>query len=405
MKIALILGSLFFCLPTFASKLMPYVYLTFENEDTSRSLTVNFMTPAHSDPSYVYLGTKSGRGNPSNYSSKVLGKTGHIDDLPRTYHHVSLKNLSPNTTYYFIVGDPLIGYSQEFKFRTLPDDDRPIKVLSGGDMGTNKRIIEVSRAAMEEEPDIILIGGDISYANGKTKEIKKWDDWFDLMMEVMISPRGFLTPIIVAIGNHEVTTGVALPWAKAPFYEQLFAQNQGKSFFVRQLGSHTSLIVLDTGHMNSHDSQKEFIEQSLQKAQSREHRLALYHVPLYPNHRSEGDILSSSGRSSWLELFDKYHLTAAFENHDHTLKRTHILRDHQIATKGTVYVGDGCWGKNGRSSNPQRWYLKKADSKTHVWIAEVSSSSIEFKALGLRGEILDNFVLSNSPRKTSVQEL
>ena len=162
---------------------------------------------------------------------------------------------------------------------------------------------------------------------------------------------------IVAIGNHEVTTGIALPWGQAPFYEQIFAQENGKTFFTRNLGKNATLLVLDSGHMKTHSQQNDFIEDQLLIHKDTPHRLALYHAPLYPNHRDEFDALANAGKNNWLSLFDKHQLTSAFENHDHTLKRTHILKENSIADKGTVYVGDGCWGKNGRKSNPQKWYL------------------------------------------------
>ena len=42
-----------------------------------------------------------------------------------------------------------------------------------------------------------------------------------------------------------------------------------------------------------------------------------------------------------MPLFDNYHLTAAFEHHDHAFKRTHLLRANQTDPGGTLYLGDG----------------------------------------------------------------
>lgn len=42
-------------------------------------------------------------------------------------------------------------------------------------------------------------------------------------------------------------------------------------------------------------------------------------------------------------LFEEYELTAAFENHDHTYKRTHRIRDGWWIPRGVLYLGDGAW--------------------------------------------------------------
>lgn len=345
-----------------AQELRPY--LTFEEVDTSQSITVNFITEGRHKVSRVYYDTESQAGFSQNYRYQVEGRQGRIASIDKTFHHVKLDHLTPNQEYYFVIGDSELGFSKEYKFKTLTNDDSPIRLVVGGDMGTNRRISEVSQFSIQEEPQVILIGGDIAYANGKTGNVKEWEDWFDQIHQVMNTPQGFLVPLIVAIGNHEVTTGIALPWSKAPFYQEVFAQNDGKTFFVRRLGSLAVLLVLDSGHLVSHGKQRGFIQQTLAEYQNWPHRLALYHAPLYPSHRAEDDFLSSAGRDNWLELFDRYHLTASFEHHDHTLKRSRILAHHQVSTKGTLYVGDGCWGKEARSADPKRWYLKRLKKRT-----------------------------------------
>ncbi|MCB0355803.1 MAG: metallophosphoesterase family protein [Bdellovibrionales bacterium] len=394
------------CTNAIAQQLLPYVYLTFEEVSTSHSVTVNFMTDGKSSPSHVSYWQYSEIKGSSTNKIQVMSRVGKIDKVKRSFHHAKLDNLSADTTYYFIVGDDQIGFSQQYKFRTLPEDNSPITIVAGGDMGTSDKVSHVPQYAMTLEPHVLLIGGDLAYADGKTQKIDLWDQWFEQMVKVMITPNGYLVPLIVAIGNHEVTTGVALPWAKAPFYTELFAQDNGNSFFTRELGQNAMLLVLDSGHLNTHESQKNFIKKELKKYQDLPHRLALYHAPLYPNHRSENDFLATSGRNHWLSVFDKYFLTVAFENHDHSLKRSKILKQHAVSQQGTLYLGDGCWGKGDRQSNPQKWYLEKAYSENHVWSAEIQTQYIDFMATaGREGQLYDYFRLQNTSSKTIVKEL
>ena len=295
-----------------AQSLLPYVYLTFEEEDTSSSITINFMTTGKSEPSYAYIDSRP-QDQLSQFNQQVESRTGKVKGVGKTYHHVKIDNLAPNTTYYFYVGDQNIGFSEFYKFKTLPNDNTPIKVLQGGDMGPGRDIVDVAESAVWDSPHVILIGGDIAYANGKAKNEDRWVKWFENMNDIMITPDGYLLPLIVALGNHETTVGAA-PFGKNPFYKELFPQNNGKSYFVRLLGAHTMLLVLDSGHIKKHKKQRDFIEESFERFADRTNRLAMYHAPLYPNHRGPNDYFARKGRKYWLKLFDKHELTAAFEN-------------------------------------------------------------------------------------------
>lgn len=397
-----------FCLASFclsAQSLLPHLYLTFEEENTSRSITVNFHSYGSNKDSLVYFGKKSAKGISSQYDFKVEGRTSRLKKVDKTFHHVKLDGLTPNTTYYFIAGSEKLGFTKEYKFKTLPEDDSPIRIVSGGDMGTSSLIGDVSESAVSVRPDVILIGGDISYANAKIENHETWDKWFYQMRRVIMTSDDYIIPMIVAVGNHETTTGFALPFTKAPFYTKFFPQANGKTYFLKHLGQNTVLLVLDSGHVKSHRQQRGFIKRALSKYQDIPYRLALYHAPLYPNHRSFSDILSNLGRTFWLELFDKYNLTAAFENHDHTLKRTKVLKGDKVVDKGTVYVGDGCWGKNPREAHPDRWYLEKGIEASHVWSLNITNDNLEFLASGVNGEVFDHFTLKNSLTNTQITEL
>ena len=62
------------------------------------------------------------RGNPHHvcamYSNVLVYDV--ILDYETFHHHVVIGPLTPDTTYYYKVGDGDGGYSQEFKFRSAP---------------------------------------------------------------------------------------------------------------------------------------------------------------------------------------------------------------------------------------------------------------------------------------------
>lgn len=386
--------------------MLPHVYLTFEEENTSTSITINFMALGVGEKSSAYFDEVSRQGIVKDYQNTVEGRVEYIKGVDKTYHHVKLNNLKPNTTYYFAVGDEKIGFSPEFQFKTLPEDDSEIRLLIGGDMSASSKIIETAESAMSNEPHAIVVGGDIAYANGKVSNEKSWMAWFEKMDNIMFTPTGRLVPLVFAIGNHETSIGSALPGNKVPFFFTLFPQNaERSSYFVKTFGAHTVLLILDSGHVVTHKKQETFVKEQMQRFANKKFKIAAYHAPLYPNYREYSGTWAANGRKYWMKYFDQYNLDAAFEHHDHSLKRTKILRGDKVTEKGTVYFGDGCWGKTGRGANPEKWYLEKATADTHVWYTVIGKESMTMKALGKDGEVYDHVKLTQTPEKTFVEDL
>lgn len=403
LKTFLVFLSLIFSIQILAGALQKPVYLTFEREDTSTSVTVNYMNLGKGAGGFVYYDTVS-RTKPEEYQFKKRGRTETIKGVDKTYNHALLENLVPGQTYYFRVGDDQMGFSKEYKMRMIPNDGTSLKMIVGGDMSTDPSIVDTSLSSTAKEPHVIIIGGDIAYANGKIENEPKWMKWFEKMEEIMITPKGYLVPLILAIGNHENTIGTVLPGNKAPFFFKLFPQNGTKAYFKRRLGANAGLIVLDSGHHTLHRKQVDFLEEALKSYQNLTHKMAAYHAPMYPNHRSHSGVWARRGRKYWQPLFDKYKLTVAFEHHDHTLKRTYVIKDDKISDQGTVYVGDGCWGKGSREIN-EKWYLKTSTADTHVWRVEVGKSRLDLMATGKDDQVFDHFLLENKKNKTIVQEV
>jgi len=223
------------------------------------------------------------------------------------------------------------------------------------------------------------------------------------MEGIMLTPSGYLVPLILAIGNHETSFGRAFFGNRVPFFFKLFPQNGKKAYFKRRLGKYAGLIILDSGHHTTHRKQVKFLESALNSYKDLPHRMAAYHAPLYPNNRNYMDMWAKRGRKYWQPLFDKYRLSVAFEHHDHTLKRTFVIKHDWLSDQGTVYVGDGCWGKGAREFK-QKWYLKKSSGDKHVWNAEILENSLNLEASGEKGEVFDKFSIENFLEKTIVRD-
>lgn len=402
-----------------------HCYLTWQG-DTSTTMTVNYHAAPGRNQSVVYYDTVSRGGSPSAYAFSAVGASHRIPGLDlffgaqRDVHVVELTELDPGTTYYFVAGDPGTGYTQEKMFRTIPASDA-VNFVTGGDMGTGDVVRDLLSYAALESPYFALIGGDIAYADGKAREWGEWEKWLDNWEAGMVTPEGYTVPMILAIGNHEAAGGFGqfiAPKAAAPFYFGYFAQDgsgfapQRRAYFDRWIGDTCRLFVMDTGHVTPlMGAQKTWLEAELAATPSDVLTFALYHVPMYPAHRGFAPpSVSSLVRNAWRPLFDQYGLTAAFENHDHVQKRTKRLKNDEPDPNGTLYIGDGCFGRSPREGaqamdleDPDELmnlglsesYLAAWNSRRHFWAVDIAAdaSTVEFSAIDADGVMFDSYTL------------
>lgn len=370
-----------------------HVYLTWQG-DTSTTITVSFHTPVVRGASLVRFDTVSRGGDPTQYAFEAEGESHRLVGLlaPRKIHHVELTGLEPGRVYFFVAGNDINGFSEERKFRTIPDGGEAIRFVVGGDMGVNPRIRPLLTQAANLDPMFALVGGDIAYADGSIFKYEAWDVWLQNWNDLMVTSDGLMIPMVLAIGNHEVLGSFLQPPEHAPFYFGYFPQEPRRSFFSRTFGDNIVLFVLDTGHVALHGAQSPWLIQEMANFAAVPHKFALYHVPLYPSFRAFDDPLSVLGRFFWLPIFDEFGLTAAFENHDHTHKRTKPLRNNAVDPEGTVYFGDGGWGRSPRPvGETLRWYEETASSVNHFWLVEVDGEDVLYQAINGEGEVFDEY--------------
>eukprot|EP01125_Pyxidicula_operculata_P006383 TRINITY_DN2219_c0_g1_i1.p1 TRINITY_DN2219_c0_g1~~TRINITY_DN2219_c0_g1_i1.p1 ORF type:complete len:148 (-),score=35.39 TRINITY_DN2219_c0_g1_i1:20-463(-) len=141
----------------------------------------------------------------------------------------------------------------------------------------------------------------------------------------------------------------------------------------------------------SDEEQKEWLELTLKKDEKIENKLALYHIPLYPSNRPFDADPSVHLRASWGKIFDKNHIKVAFENHDHTYKRSKPLYNNEVNVNGTVYVGDGAFGVKSRlaSNSSERFYIEKYQNDSFFLIVDVLKGGVNISAVNIEGKVFD----------------
>ena len=194
--------------------------------DTGTTLTVNFQTfTAVEHRARVYWDTVSRDGVVEDYRHRLDCDTTTIPGLDdRFVHRAELTDLAPGGVVHLVVGDPQRGISREYRVRTIPHDGRPLRCVTGRDMGTEARTRQLLRHAARTDPDFVLIGGDVAYGNGRPEHVDRWDTWLTYWCEEMVRSDGCSIPLVLAIGNHEVDGSYGQSQDHAPFYFGLFGQ-------------------------------------------------------------------------------------------------------------------------------------------------------------------------------------
>lgn len=418
--------SLLFLAVTLLYADIKHVYVTWE-DDPCTSLTINIhATTSELEVAY----DMEPQLTFDDYQNKYeLTGEGFVD---RYIYHLTINHLKPGKLYFFhIKGD------KHYKVKTAPD--KPFyRFIFGGDCEVTDKAEALLMEVAKWDPTAIIFGGDYGRRIHTINDIDKWDEWFDLYLNHLYTPDGCLIPMILAIGNHDVFGEFFQAPDRAPFYYTFFHQTPThKSYFSKTFGKHVAITILDSGHTENYDGeQKKFLSETLEKHKDYPLHFAAYHIPIYPSvrftksntffqiahnilslqgqgHRSPAILLTQAelGRKHWVPLFDAYKLTAAFEHHDQTLKRTKPLKNSEPMKDGTIYLGDGGFGPEDQYT-PIQGYLQPYFAKTlsHIpffWVVDCTEKKVKYRAINHLGNVIDETshkvekCLQNSPLESS----
>lgn len=319
------------------------------------------------------------------------------EDQPYYVHRAFLTDLSPGTRYRFAIE----GYSEDHLFTTMPSTlASPLSFVVGGDTNLSDLSLfdETNEQAALQNPSFVVIGGDLACAasnNLKKKEdCSRWLAWLSHWSHTMKTTDGTIIPLLVTIGNHEVKGGYGQTPEQAPFFYHLFASPGKQGYTVLRFGHYLSIYLLDSGHTHpAGGAQSQWLANEMSKDIFILHRIAVYHVPAYPNVRPYRNSYSSSVRRHFVPVFDSCRLHIAFENHDHAYKRTHPLLCDRVDPRGVVYIGNGAWGTKARAPKKASHtsYLKKAVRARQFCTVTLSAEARDVTAITADGSIIDHF--------------
>ncbi len=291
-------------------------------------------------------------------------------------HFVRLKNLQPNTKYYFIIKDSE-SKSKRYWFQTAPDNSyERLSILAGGDSRNNRKGRQNANILVAKlRPHCVVFGGDMTGLD-ITREWKKWfDDW-----QMTIAKDGRMTPIIAARGNHERSNQTLVDLFDVPNKEVHYALNLGGDL----VRIYTLNTMIATG-----GNQRKWLENDLKNNTDAIWKMAQYHHPMRPHTAKKAE--GQRHYKSWAKLFYAYQVKLVVECDAHLCKTTYPIRPtyekgHDEGFKrddirGTTYIGEGCWGAPIRPADDAKKWTRAIGSFNQIKWVFINKEEIKIRTV------------------------
>jgi hypothetical protein len=373
------------------------LHLNWNSDEVSTTMVVTWKTTTSEAGNTVLYDTESKGGNPALYTHSAEGVAHTIEELEGYIHDVKLQGLSPGTTYYFICGGETGGYSDERKFRTVPENPEHIRFVVGGDWrkgsidfpwGRN----EISRLMVTHDPYFVINIGDFVE---KAFSVSEWDDCCDHIQEAWIDTQGYTIPIIPIIGNHEVGTENEFEETKedARFYYEYFNLPGIESWYSLSITPYLHLVALDSETYTGKNSEQYiWADIALNMAEDITWKMVGFHRPAY-------DPRGKGNSEYFLPLFDKYHVDIVVNGDVHLYERLQPMNPSVSKGRyfpfeeGTVHVVTGGWGAPLSTHYPLWWNACGPISTYNFTVFDVYPDVLYMKAIDVNGNVIDELAI------------
>lgn len=316
-------------------------------------------------------------------------------------HSVTLIGLKPGTKYLYRVSDGET-WSEVNHFTTSPSNPRPFKFLLFGDSQSMQYDVwsTTLHQAYRANPDAVFMSnvGDLVDVG---LDYSQWQGWFDAGKGVIDN-----IPVVPVVGNHETYTGGKGFSMPLLFTGQFRLPDNGPEELKGQVYSfdygnvHFSVLDSQAGEErkfvpNMIKDQQLWLEKDL-KNTDKQWKIVLIHRPPYDNRSKDGNQYI---RSSFVPIFDKYHVDVVFAGHDHAYTRSYPLHGGAVVESkvGTRYVTTGRSGTKTYSTTvAKEWnefFYNPQDAPNYVTV-EVDPTRLTVKAFKQSGDLIDEWSIN-----------
>lgn len=316
-------------------------------------------------------------------------------------HSVTLTGLKPGTTYRYRVSDGET-WSEVNHFTTVPARIASFKMLVFGDSQSMNYDMwsNTLHQAYKANPDAAFMTnvGDLVDVG---LDYSQWRGWFAAGKGVIDT-----IPVVPVVGNHETYTVGHTFSMPLLFTGQFKLPSNGPEDLRGQVYSfdygnvHFSVLDSQSGEERSFvpnmiKEQQSWLEKDLQ-ATDKQWKIVLIHRPPYDNRSLDGN---AHIRSSFVPIFDAYHVDVVFAGHDHAYTRSYPLRGGSVVDSklGTRYVTTGRSGTKTYSTTESKdwneFFYNPQDAPNYLTV-EVTGPCLTVKAFKQNGEVIDSWSLT-----------
>ena len=323
-----------------------------------------------------------------------------MHDIPEEARFVcwaELNDLEPDSAYEVrpVLPAPFDRFAtMKTTFRTVPLDG-DVAFAFGGDYETGTSGKLLLAHARDRGARFLVIGGDLAYANGFSSCYRRWDEFLLELRE------NLPVPLVISLGNHDVSTYFFAPRSDIPFILQYFPMQthlagidpqQRPTYSAHSAGNHLQVLSLDSDVVEPlNGTQLQWMRAQVQQ-HNKTWRFASYHYPIYtskPSHTWMDDFIARAKRH-WLPVFNQT-IDVAAENHMHIFKRTYALAMDKVvgssnSTNGTTYLGDGALGIHHGGHGQESWYTEAVLPTLHIYFATVNRHMLRIDAINQENE-------------------
>ncbi len=342
-----IVWALCFCQTAWALSVTRGPYLQSGAPD---SITIKWRTDQTTD-SRVRYGT-----SPSN-----LSQSRSISGSRRT-HEVQLTNLTPNTKYYYAVGNAqttLAGADNEHYFTSSPNPGsrKPTRVWVIGDSGTadsNARRVRDAYLSYSSgrETDLWLMLGDNAYPDGTDSQYQSavFNTYPSLLRNTVLWP---------TLGNHDGHSADSANQS-GPYYDIFSLPRNGdaggvpsgtEAYYSFDFGN-IHFISLESYETNRSTSgaMMTWLEADL-SATDKDWVIAFWHHPPYSkgSHNSDSETNLVQMRQNALPILEAYGVDLVMSGHSHSYERSFLIDGH-YGNSGSFRSSHKKDGGSGRES-------------------------------------------------------
>jgi predicted phosphodiesterase len=331
----------------------PYGVHLSHTGDTQRSLTVTWFTEGTADPKPRLFWSSAGKSGEIAASSHAAFPgdpalaAEHGWKLARVRVHVAtVDGLEPRQELTYTVRGAS-GDRGPFTTRTAPTRSEVQRIVVFGDHAVRRESARTSALVKLRKPDLVVIAGDLSYANGNQPI---WDDYFR-----MHEPLFATVPVMAIPGNHETNDGTRY----AAFTSRM--SHPGKQIFYAfdHGNAHFLMVESEADTLNSNELHEMLALMETDLASAAVRRAAgeidyvalVQHVPLWSNHETR--------HNSWPHValeeqyLQRYAVDLLLTGHNHHYERSKPMAYAQPTTdetksyespKGTIEIIAGGGG-------------------------------------------------------------